>query len=40
MAKKSKNTPWPYRIRDMYIVLGLSLMVNVVALSFIAYIWS
>ncbi len=39
MAKKAQSPAWPFRIRGVYLVLGLSLLVNAVAVSFIAYIW-
>ncbi|MBW4061605.1 hypothetical protein HJC99_03505 [Candidatus Saccharibacteria bacterium] len=36
MARKLTPT-WPFRMRGLYIVLGLSLLINVVVLSFMVY---
>lgn len=34
-SKKKKFAPWPWRIRGLYVVLGISLLLNAIAISFI-----
>lgn len=33
-SKKKKFAPWPWRIRVLYVTLGISLLLNAVAISF------
>jgi len=39
LANKSRKVPWTYRIRGLYVLLALSLLVNAITLSFIGYVW-
>lgn len=34
-STKKKFTPWPWRIRGLYVVLAISLLFNAIALSFV-----
>lgn len=35
---KKKYLPWPWRFRALYLVLGVSLIINAITLSFITYL--
>ncbi|GEM_PF-2162315 len=34
-SKKKKSISWPWRIRGLYVVLGISLLLNAIAISFV-----
>ena len=38
MAKRLRPLTWPYRLRGLYLVLGLSLLANALFISFVWYI--
>lgn len=37
-SKKKKSMAWPWRVRGLYVVLGVSLLLNVIALSSLGYL--
>jgi hypothetical protein len=36
MQRHKKDLPWPWRVRGLYVVLGVSLVLNAITVSFIA----
>lgn len=36
-SSKKRSAPWPWRIRILYLTLGISLFVNAIVLSFMVY---
>ena len=39
-SKTKKSLPWPWRFRGLYIVLGVSLLLNAITLSFVTFLTS
>jgi hypothetical protein len=37
-SKKKKFAPWPWRIRGLYVALGISLFVNAAVISMVAFV--